>query len=224
MPEQEPNGDGPAPQHLAILTEPPHEATTRIAQSVRRLTEAVVTTSADPARLDEIADQIEALTDPLTQHRREGSYRLSAATREQGIPYHFNPVIGPANPYAPPVEIEVVDGEVWAYATLSEVYEGPPGYVHGGIISLILDQTLGLANIVGGHPGMTVSLEVRYRRPTPLHVPLVIHSRFSHVEGRTIYSEGSITADDQTTVESTGVFRTITPDRSRQLFASQLET
>ena len=224
MAEQEPNGDGTAPQRLAILTEPPHEAQTRIAESVRRLTEAVVTTATDPATLHEIADHLDRLTAPLTQQRREGSYRLGAATREQGIPYHFNPVIGPANPYAPPVEIEVVDGEVWAYATLPEVYEGPPGYVHGGIISLILDQTLGLANIVGGHPGMTVSLEVRYRRPTPLHVPLVIHSRFSHTEGRTIHSEGSITAEGQTTVKAVGVFRTITPDRSRQLFANRLDT
>jgi acyl-coenzyme A thioesterase PaaI-like protein len=224
MSEQEPNGDGTAPQHLAILTDPPHETQTRLAESVRRLTEAVVTTTADPATLDEIADRIDELTPPLNEHRREGSYRLGVNVREEGIPYHYNPVIGPANPYAPPVELEIADGEVWARAQLCDVYEGPPGYVHGGILSLILDQTLGLANVVAGHPGMTVSLEVRYRRPTPLHVPLEIHSRFSHTEGRTIYSTGSIAVDGQTTVEATGVFRTITPDRSRQLFANRLDT
>lgn len=223
MAEQEPTAAAPRPQPMAITIQPPDAAQARVADSVRRLTEAVVTTTADPAALHEVADRVDELTAPLSGQRREGSYRLASAARDEGLPYHCNPVIGPANPYAPPVDVDIVDGEVRAHAQLSEVYEGPPGYVHGGILSLILDQTLGLANVVAGHPGMTVALEVRYRRPTPLHVPLEIHSAFSHTEGRTIYSRGSISADGRTTVEATGVFRTITPDRGRQLFAGQFE-
>lgn len=213
-------GEGPGPPLFSIT--PPDDAPVRLAESVRRLTEAVVTTTATPDVLLATADRVDELAAPLAEQRREGSYRWGRP-RQEGIVYHFNPVIGPANPHAPPIEIEVVDGEVWARGQLTDVYEGPPGYVHGGIISLILDQTLGLANIVAGHPGMTVALEVRYRRPTPLHRPLEIHSRFSRTEGRTIYSEGSIAAEGQTTVEATGVFRTVTPDRSAQLFAGRPE-
>jgi acyl-coenzyme A thioesterase PaaI-like protein len=206
-----------------VRSDPPHEAQARLADSVRRLAEATVTTATDPAELTTAAGLVDEATALLLARRRQGSPRRLGAGGE-GLAFHFNPVLGTANPYAPPIPIEVVDGEVRGRATINDVYEGPPGYVHGGVLSLILDQTLGVANVVAGHPGMTVGLDVRYRRPTPLHRPLEITSRFSRVEGRTIFCEGAIAVDGRTTVEATGVFRALTPELGRELFADHLES
>jgi acyl-coenzyme A thioesterase PaaI-like protein len=197
--------------------EPPQEEQTRLADSVRRLADAVVRSAVDPGDLADAADRLDAVSERLEREQREGtSRRLS--NREGGLALYYNPVLGIGNPYAPPVRFEFVDDELVGTATLSDVYEGPPGFVHGGILSLMLDQTLGLANLVAGHPGMTIGLDVRYRKPTPLHVPIEIRSRHSETDGRTVYCEGSISVDGTTTVEATGIFRALTKERGRELF------
>lgn len=214
-------GNTAPPPRLRIDIDPPDEAQSRLADSVRRLAEAAVMTVAEPGDLLATAAAVDRATDRILGERRQGSYR-DLRSSEGGLPFHFNPVLGPANPYAPPIEIRIVDGEVRGSGVINDLYEGPPGYVHGGILSLILDQTLGLANLLAGHPGMTIGLDVRYRRPTPLHQPLEILSRFTHTEGRSIFCSGTIRAGDEVTVEATGTFRAISPERGRQLFAAQL--
>ena len=57
-----------------------------------------------------------------------------------------------------------IDGDAW----FDWPYEGPPSCVHGGVIAETFDEMLGAACIVAGHPGMTGTLTVRYRKPTPL--------------------------------------------------------
>ncbi len=44
----------------------------------------------------------------------------------------------------------------------------PEGQVHAGVSAMVLDQVLGEAAGAGGGPGMTGTLTIRYRRPTPL--------------------------------------------------------
>ena len=34
------------------------------------------------------------------------------------------------------------DGRVVCLAAIADTYEGPPGYVHGGIIATLLDETM----------------------------------------------------------------------------------
>jgi hypothetical protein len=87
------------------------------------------------------------------------------------------------------------------------------------VLSLVLDQTLGLANLVAGQPGMTVDLRLRYRRPTPLFRELEVRSAFVRSEGRKIHAEGTISIDGATTVEATGLFLTLLPDQGQQLFS-----
>ena len=51
-------------------------------------------------------------------------------------------------------------------------YEGPPGHVHGGFVAAAFDEVLGYVQSLGGRPGMTGTLTVRYRSPTPLYTEL----------------------------------------------------
>jgi acyl-coenzyme A thioesterase PaaI-like protein len=110
---------------------------------------------------------------------------------------------------APPVRIRRVEGGVVAEALLGPAYEGPPGYVHGGMSSLLMDQLLGSAAIAAGLWGMTVRLEVDYRRPVPLSTPLTMRAQVTETAGRKCVVTGTIAtaaAPDRTLVEARGVF------------------
>ncbi|MQY02931.1 PaaI family thioesterase [Actinomadura macrotermitis] len=183
-------------------------ALTGLAARVRELTEAVVHTDVDPAEADAVAAEIAALTARLTAARRE--HPPVAALGADGRLRHLaNPVSGELNPIAPPVLLEIVPdgGGVRAEFTLSDVYEGPPSFVHGGVSALILDQLLGAAAAVNGTPGMTATLELRYRRPTPHGVPLTAEAKVSRVDGRKTYVDAAITGPDgKATVQATAMF------------------
>ena len=62
-------------------------------------------------------------------------------------------------------------------------YEGPPGCVHGGVIALVFDELLGAANIAAGSPGMTGTLTIRYREPTPIRTEIRLESTFRGPRG-----------------------------------------
>jgi len=48
------------------------------------------------------------------------------------------------------------------------VYEGPPGLVHGGFLAVFFDCVIQHQNCVAGLSGKTRSLNVIFRRPTPV--------------------------------------------------------
>ena len=62
----------------------------------------------------------------------------------------------------------------------------PPMSGHGGVSAMLIDQLLGHAAAVPGHPGVTTELSVRYRRPVPLDVPLRVGGRVIEAEGRRV--------------------------------------
>lgn len=186
-----------------------------LASQVRHLVEFTVRTRVDDAVLRSASRRLADAATALETRLAGGTRRM----HDDPIRSHANPVLGSANPFAPPVRVEVVDGAVVGHARLHRAYEGPPGQVHGGVLALLLDQTLGLANVVAGVPGMTRSLHVRFHRPTPLDRDLVVHSVHAHVEGRDIVAQGSIDVDGTRTVTAEGVFRALSAARGRAYFA-----
>ena len=125
--------------------------------------------------------------------------------------------MGMANPLAPPVVVHVVDGvdggyqEIRAEAWFDWAYEGPPTCVHGGVIAETFDEMLGAANMVAGNPGMTGTLTVRYRKPTPLRTPLRIEARCLRRDGRKIFTWAGIYHGDLLTAEADGLFIEVNP-------------
>lgn len=97
----------------------------------------------------------------------------------------------------------------------------PPGYGHGGMSAMLLDELMGQACTAAGTPGLTVSLQMRYHQPIPLETPLRILGRVTRTDNRKIFVTGRITtqADPSThLVTADGVFITPDPDRARALF------
>jgi acyl-coenzyme A thioesterase PaaI-like protein len=191
-----------------------------LAEAARELIEQMAASDASDAALAEAATAIRAATARL---RAGSTARDATALRfAAGDPRRyrrFSPVSGPLNPLAPPVHYdEVTAAGVEASVTFGVAYMGPPGYVHGAFIAGVFDDVLGAANVAAGSPGMTVQLNVRYRRPTPLLAPLRVTARHTRLEGRRIFAEASMLAGGEVTAEAEGIFAEITLERAQKLF------
>ena len=91
--------------------------------------------------------------------------------------------IGAYNPSFPEysfdhLEPDKADGRV----VFPLVYEGPPGLVHGGFLSVFFDCVIQHHSCVMGLSGKTRSLHVTFRRPTPLLTELRFDIVRSEVE------------------------------------------
>jgi len=182
----------------------------RVAKAIRQLSEALVTSSPSIEEMHTIAEKLEATGAEFCQAQRIFGRRSWAETGEHGsygqISHELNPLAGWSNPLAPPVNAWI-DGES-AHATCEcgWAYEGPPGSVHGGIVSAIFDQFLGVAQILGGQPGMTGYLHVNYHNRTPVNTQLKLQASLVKVEGRKTIMRGEMFADDIMTASCEGLF------------------
>jgi len=192
----------------------------RLAEALRDLIELTAGVDATDEALEEAAGAVRTAAERL---RAAGAPRDATSLRwTAGDPWRyrrFSPVSGPLNPLAPPVHYDTItEGGVEASVTFGVAYQGPPGYVHGAFIAGAFDDVLGAANMASGNPGMTVQLDVRYRRATPLGATLRVVARHTRREGRRIYAEASMLAGGEVTAEAEGIFAEITLERARKLF------
>ena len=74
------------------------------------------------------------------------------------------------------------------------------GRLHGGIASAVIDETVGRAYLVDhpGYWGVTVKLETRYHKPTPLGEPLYCRAHITRESRRLFEGEGTIETADGT--------------------------
>ena len=89
------------------------------------------------------------------------------------------------------------DGTVVCDIAVPDTYEGPRGYVHGGIIATLLDETMSKAVRSHGVVAMTRHMEVEYRRPVPSSAadaarPVRLEGRLVRSEGRKHWAEARI--------------------------------
>lgn len=167
------------------------------------------------AEMNAVAAQLGAVADHLESHAPAVEERMVDMWSGEGVTRH-DPVTGPENAIAPPLPLRGRDdGAIEGTVTLGMAYQGPPGYVHGGISALLLDHTLGVANHWAGASGMTAELTLRYRRPTPLFTELVVTGRQDSVDGRKIRTSGEITAGGEVCVSAEGLFIAKHLDRPR---------
>ena len=175
--------------------------------AVRRLAEALLRTGDGTAvDLDDLARRVHALSEEVEVHTPALDTRMVDMWSGEGATRH-DPVTGPENALAPPLHLTGHDdGSVSGTVRLGVLYQGPPGCVHGGVSALLLDHTLGVANAWAGTAGMTGTLTVRYHAPVPLHEDLVVSGRQERVEGRKIWTTGSISHDGRVLVSTEGLF------------------
>lgn len=183
------------------------EAAVALGAAVRQLMDAAVRTCAGDDALRAATDDVHEIAQRLAAHGQRATMPWPDAESMQRGYRPYSPVIGAANPIAPPLVVRVLeDGSVAGEATMRPIHEGPPGVVHGGWVASLLDQLLGHANAAARVGGFTAELTVRYRRPTPYDVPLTVRARTDSVEGRRVRSSGEVVADGVVTAEASGLF------------------
>jgi len=186
------------------------EAKRRVAAALRTLDEVLVSSTPPVAELHALAARLEDAARDFATHPR--LFGRLAFVEDGGhgnfrqIAHELNPLSGISNPLAPPLNIWIEDGEAHGRATLGWVYEGPPGSVHGGYVAALFDQFMGMAQAIGGQPGMTGTLTIRYRRRTPLNTELRLHARVTGIAGRKTFVAATMNADGAVVAECEGVF------------------
>jgi uncharacterized protein (TIGR00369 family) len=104
------------------------------------------------------------------------------------------------------------DGTVVCPATSSDSFEGHPGYLHGGIIATLLDETMSKSVRARGLTAMTGHMEVDFRRPVPSRAPIRMEGRVVRSEGRKHWVEARILdSDGKALAHSKGLFVEVTP-------------
>ena len=177
-----------------------------LTESLRKLIDAALHTEVDERTVSDAKGKIEALTELLASERRTVTTTLRHESTGRPLAW-ANPAVGLRNAIAPPMVIHHEDdGRCWSEFSLSGAYEGPPGWVHGGICALVLDHLLGEAASDGlTKPKFTGTISLRYLRGTPLG-PLRAEAAVEREEGVKTFAKGYLIDADGVTVEAEGVF------------------
>jgi acyl-coenzyme A thioesterase PaaI-like protein len=94
------------------------------------------------------------------------------------------------------------DNTVLALVKFGNGMNGHPGLVHGGILSLVLDDAFGFGYEALGDVAMavTANLTVDYRAPLPAGTRVAIAVQLEHREGRKLFWKAQVTSMDRKTV------------------------
>jgi acyl-coenzyme A thioesterase PaaI-like protein len=175
-----------------------------LTDSIRRLVQAGIQSGADEATIREAQSLVDAAVEKLGGVGQPDQVRLAVGKRPV---VWGNPVTGFRNAIAPPLVVhEDPDGLWWSEFDLGEQYQGPPGWVHGGVLAMVLDQLLGEAASDGlTKPLFTGTITLRYLRGTPLG-RLRAEAAIERTDGYKTFVSGHMSDAAGKTVEAEGIF------------------
>ncbi len=118
-------------------------------------------------------------------------------------------VCGVQNPFGLKTKFyELENKEIVAYFTPHNYLQSYPGILHGGISATILDETIGraiMAHYGQESFGVTIELNLKYKKPVPLDVELKVVGRIVSDKGRIFEGTGElILPDGEVAVSATG--------------------
>jgi uncharacterized protein (TIGR00369 family) len=89
---------------------------------------------------------------------------------------------------------ETGPGEVTADYIVPDHFQGYPGVVHGGIVTALLDEVTGRAQMNDDHTRFmyTAKLEIRFRKNVPIDTPLRVVGQVEKTKSRMASSTGKI--------------------------------
>jgi uncharacterized protein (TIGR00369 family) len=111
---------------------------------------------------------------------------------------------------------ELESGELLGVFTPAEEHQGYPGRLHGGIASTLLDEAIGRAINVRHDDawGVTVELNVRFKKPVPLGEEVRAIARITKDSSRIFEGSGEIVlADGTVAIEATGRYLKLAIDK-----------
>lgn len=181
-----------------------------LAEQVRRVNEGVAMLDAlecDPDAIQPLIDEardLAARLDRLPNLRQYGGAALGP--RGASALDERSPISGQGNPLAPPLHLESDGVTTWGHATYGIAHEGPPLHLHGGWVIAAFDELLGVAQAMGGQPGMTGTITIRLQAPTPLHERIDYEGWVDRTEGRKTIAKGEARLEGKVLAEAEGIF------------------
>lgn len=190
---------GVSTQPVARFGESPLAQTVAAAGAIRRLGDVLLSLEHPHPTVDAIVTQIgEWESELITAVPPDSAPRIG--TDDAGIHRVYldhATDIGAFNPCFPEYRFDHLDGETASgQVTFPLVYEGPPGLVHGGFLAVFFDSVIQHQNCVSGLSGKTRSLQVTFRRPTPVLTELRFDITRSQMP-RGITSTARLLLDDE---------------------------
>jgi acyl-coenzyme A thioesterase PaaI-like protein len=103
---------------------------------------------------------------------------------------------GDLNPVGLKLEFRM-EGD-WAVARFvaRQQHQGYPGYVHGGVVSTLLDEAMGWATYGRGIWALTGKLETRFRDIVPTNELLTVRGTIARDRGRTLEAIAELRDND----------------------------
>jgi hypothetical protein len=206
---------GAVPTGPARFGEAPLAQTVAAAGAIRRLSALLLS-------LEHVHPTVDAIVEQISEWERELSQAVppDSAPRigsddggSRRVYLDHATDIGAFNPCFPEYRFDRLDaGSASGLVTFPLVYEGPPGSVHGGFLAVFFDCVMQHQNCIAGLSGKTRSLQVAFRRPTPVLTQLLFDISRSEVD-RGITSKARLLLDDE--VLATGEVNTLAllPDK-----------
>lgn len=204
-------------QLLAAHSEQPPQSflvRRRLAAAMRELSEKLIRTAASDEELAQWAQIMEDVLQQAAGHERRDTraankklFTGQASASDVFDMMDYDPMGGLSNPVSPELRWENVSAEgVEAKVYLGQQYQGPPGRVHGGVLSWIMDAVLARAMHASMRIGVTGTLNIRYMASTPIESEITCRARITRAEGRKLIIEGGVYHQDVQTVQVEGVW------------------
>jgi len=169
--------------------------------------------AAATSSLAAVVRDLEAVV-PDLPHPRFARSGDGPAAPDLGDAMPYDVVVGRCNPLAPPVVMEAGHRAV-GHCRFGRAYEGAPGWVHGAALAGAFDIVLTAANQLAGAAGPTVSLRIRFRRPTLLHEECRFEAEVLRQSARRVVSAGRLVQAGRVTVDAEGEFAVVDPETLR---------
>jgi acyl-coenzyme A thioesterase PaaI-like protein len=189
------------------------DAHRRLGATLRRLVDAVIDPALDEAGAAELDAALSALLPdrpgrPASRYADEESAAFPALAVDVVNRRGTHPFFGCLAPLGSEVALDTDGDDLRIRLTFDARHEGMPGCVHGGHVMVGFDYALGQTAASAGIGGPTGTMTVRFRRPTPIGVPVAYTGRAVGREGRrtTVTGELRRLDDDTVCAEAEAVF------------------
>jgi len=89
-------------------------------------------------------------------------------------------------------ELDPQTGRATGKFVLGSRYAGGAGFVHGGVIAVLLDEAMGKISKLSEERAVTAELNIEYRKPVPTEAEIVVSGWQEEEKGRNRFRVGEI--------------------------------